>query len=226
MSDAEVAATVFAEVDGILSEVKQRSQNRTDDPGLARAVQIVERCVVGREQWKAVARELGISNRQYARDKAQIVAMITRSLLARSAVHSNSQVQCVMTAALNSCIALSERGGGNAAVERLFEMAADSRTCRRVSQHYRVHRKSQLPTASSRLPPSAQGAWTKQHPPNRGIALIDAMPLPFGTSSMASAFMTRATAGRELHSYSSRLKNCERARQTACLERICGLRAH
>lgn len=126
ISDAEVAAAVFAQVDGILSEIKQRSQNRSDDPGLARAVQIVERCVVGREQWKVVARELGISNRQYARDRAQIVVMITRSLLARSAVHSNSQVQCVMTAALNSCIALSERGSGNAALERLFEMAADS----------------------------------------------------------------------------------------------------
>jgi hypothetical protein len=126
MSDAEVAAAVFAELHGILSEIKQRSQNRTDDPGLARAVQIVERCVVGREQWRAVARELGISNRQYARDKARIVVMFTRSLLARSAVHSNSQVQCVMTAALNSCIALSERGSGNAALEQLFEMAADS----------------------------------------------------------------------------------------------------
>lgn len=126
MSDAEIANRMRREINLILSDLKRRSRSRSDDPGLMRAIQIVERCVLAREPWQTVAYGLGISKRQYARDKARIAAMIMRLLLERSATQLGMQAHCVMTAALNACMSSAERGGESAALSRLYEMTGDS----------------------------------------------------------------------------------------------------
>jgi hypothetical protein len=125
-SEAEITACVRDEVALTLAEIKKRSTSRSDDHGLTRGIQIAERCILGRESSGAVASDLAISKRQFARDKAKITALLTQSLLARSAIHLGASVHSAMTATLNACVGLAERGDGNAAIAQLQEVARES----------------------------------------------------------------------------------------------------
>jgi hypothetical protein len=125
--DAEFIAHLHAEVRRALLDIKKKLNDRTDDPGLVRAIQIFERCVMSNEAPQFVAGHLGISKRQFARDKARALSLIARSLLARTSTLPSANACCVLTASLNACIVAAEQGHGNRALSQLYEMAEDVR---------------------------------------------------------------------------------------------------
>jgi len=125
-SDVEAVGRFHREIHTILNNIKQKPRSRSTDPGLIRGVQIVERCVLQRESSHVVALDLGVSMRQFARDKAKIGSMIARSLMARSTVGLGAKVGDITIAAVNACIAAAERGDGDSALSQLFELAAEA----------------------------------------------------------------------------------------------------